>query len=122
LPPRRPNPGASPASAYVTRAAADLPLFHGVSRKKLLAWRAQRRKCAVRSAGGILSTLIITNRQSMTGIGRSSMSIGELSTGLIRKEEGAWRQSGLDRKALAMAIRFFYSRITRNKNPIQAMC
>jgi hypothetical protein len=60
----------------------------------------------------------------MTGIGRSSMSIGELSTGLIRKEEGAWRQSGLglDRKALAMAIRFFYSRVTRNKNPIQAMC
>jgi hypothetical protein len=37
---------------YVTRAAADLPLFHGVSRKKLIAWPATQ----VQSGGGIVDT------------------------------------------------------------------
>jgi hypothetical protein len=37
---------------YVTRAAAELPSFHGVGRKKLLAWPATQ----VQSGGGIVDT------------------------------------------------------------------
>jgi hypothetical protein len=54
------------ALTCVTRATAELPSFHGVSRKKLLAWPATQ----MQSGGGIvdLSTLI-TNTQSMTRTG-----------------------------------------------------
>jgi hypothetical protein len=41
-----------PTLTYVTRAAADLPLFHGASRKKLLARPATQ----VQSGGGIVDT------------------------------------------------------------------
>jgi hypothetical protein len=43
-----------PALAYVTRATAELASFHGVSRKKLLAWPATQMK--MQSGGGIVGT------------------------------------------------------------------
>jgi hypothetical protein len=59
----------------VTRAAADLPSFHGVSRKKLVAWPATQ----VQSGGGIFDT------GKPTGIRwrESTRSMVDLS-------EGAW--------------------------------
>jgi hypothetical protein len=60
----------------VTRAAADLPSFHGVSRKKLLAWPATQ----VQSGGGIFDT----GKQAFDGENqRDRWSTYVLSTGLI---------------------------------------
>jgi hypothetical protein len=60
LPPRRPNPGASPPRVCHSSGCADLPLFYGASRRKLLACPATQ----MQPGSGILSALI-TNRQAV---------------------------------------------------------
>jgi hypothetical protein len=55
----------------VTRATAELPLFHGVSRKKLLAWPATQ----VQSGGGIAST---DNQQAVDGENQRARSVVDL--------------------------------------------
>jgi hypothetical protein len=93
--------GASPPSlqilvlhlhVYVTRAAADLPLFHGVSRKKLLAWPWPG-ATQMQSGGGIIGTDnqqgAVEQSMARTGANwRSPVLTGLRSTGLI------WRGSG----------------------------
>jgi hypothetical protein len=89
--------------ASVTRATAELPSFHGVSRTRSAARsyeRGQRRKCSPVVA---LPTLV-TNRQSMAIINAlNGRPIAMRSTRLLWKEPGGYKvQSGLDRKALAL--------------------
>ena len=56
-----------------TRATAELPSFHGVGRKKLLAWPATQ----VQSGGGIVDTS--ENQQAVDGDNQRD----RLSTGLL---------------------------------------
>jgi hypothetical protein len=80
----------------VTRATAELPSFHGVSRKKLRAWPATQ----VQSGGGIIDT---GNQQTVDGDNQRAQWPTYMLYALYGLAlEGAWIQSGLDRKALSL--------------------
>jgi hypothetical protein len=81
----------------VTRAAADLPLFHGVSRKKLLAWPATQ----IQSGGGIVGT---DNQQAVDGENQRARWPAYALYRLPDLAEGVWGriQSGLDRTSLSV--------------------
>jgi hypothetical protein len=83
----------------VTRATAELSSFHGVGRKKLLAWPATK----VQSGGGIVDT------------GNQQAAVDWPSL------EGVWIQSSLDRKALSFLIAFFSLGFRASRALIQAM-
>jgi hypothetical protein len=80
-----------PALTCVTRATAELPLFHGVSRKKLRAWPATQ----MQSGGGIAGT---GNQQAVDGDNRGSpMSTCMRSTGLIACKEPGYKVAWIKR-------------------------
>jgi hypothetical protein len=81
--------GAKGSELLGDRAAADLPLFHGISRKEVLAWLAAQ----MQSGGGIVGT---DNQQAVDGESRGArcrMSTGMRSSYRPDLEEGASEQS-----------------------------
>jgi hypothetical protein len=78
-----------------TRATAELPSFHGVSRKKLLACPATQ----IQSGGGIDDT---GNQQTIDGDNQRAQWPTYMRSSYRLALEGAWIQSSLDRKALSL--------------------